>query len=120
MNMMNMSGKPGSNLPVWKAETQYPDLCNRLRSGLNEILDPELQLSVIQLGLIRDVTIDTDQAVIRMILTTPFCPYGPAIMEQTRAKAEQILGRPTSIDFGLDVWDFSMMDEEAASNLGFF
>jgi metal-sulfur cluster biosynthetic enzyme len=112
--------KPGTNLPVWQAEEQNPALCQILREGLNEILDPELTLSVIQLGLIRDVKIELDSAIIRMILTTPFCPYGPAIMERTRAKAEEILGRPTSMDFGLDPWDFSMMDEEAANTLGFF
>jgi metal-sulfur cluster biosynthetic enzyme len=117
---MNVLGKPGTNLPAWQAEKQHPDLCNLLRSGLNEILDPELNLSVIQLGLIRDVNIEADQAIIRMILTTPFCPYGPDIMEKVRARAEAVLGLPTSIDFSLDAWDFSMMDEEAASNFGFF
>jgi len=49
-----------------------------------------------------------------MILTTPYCPYGPAMIETTRQKAEEVLERPTSIDLGMDVWDFTMMDEDSA------
>jgi hypothetical protein len=33
-----------------------------------------------------------------MILTTLFCPYGPAMLESTRQKAEQILEKPVGMD----------------------
>jgi metal-sulfur cluster biosynthetic enzyme len=115
-----MYGKPGTNPPVWEAEKQNPEICGSLRQGLQQIMDPELNLSVIQLGLIRDVKIEPEQAIIRMILTTPYCPYGPDMLERTRVKAEEILKRPTSIDFALEAWDFSMMDEDAGNELGFF
>jgi metal-sulfur cluster biosynthetic enzyme len=106
--------KPGTNKPVWQAESTHPELAEALKAALNEIIDPEIGLSEIQLGLIRDVTIEPDSAVIHMILTTPFCPYGPAMLETTRQKAEEVVGRPTAIDLGMEMWDFSMMDEDVA------
>lgn len=113
-------GKPGTNCPTWQAELTFPDLCELLRQGLQEVTDPELGLSVIQLGLIRDVKIEEDHAIVSMILTTPFCPYGPAMLETTRQKAEDILQRSTSIDFGMDPWDFSMMEEGLGEEWGLF
>ena len=111
---------PGTNRPVWEAESSYPQLCDQLRKGLSEITDPEINLNIIQLGLIRNVKIDDDGAIVKMILTTPFCPYGPAMLESTRQKAEQILERPVGIDFGLEAWDFSMMEEGLGGEWGLF
>lgn len=108
---MTETPAPASNRPVWDAETKYPELCDLLRKALSEVLDPELGLNVIQLGLIRNVKIEEDSAVIKMILTTPFCPYGPAMLETTRQKAEAALEREVTMDFGLEPWDFSMMEE---------
>ncbi len=111
---------PGTNRPAWESETTHPELSDQLRKGLSEILDPELGLNILQLGLIRNVKIDSEGAVIKMILTTPFCPYGPAMLESTRQKAEQILEREVGIDFGLEPWDFSMMEEGLGGDWGLF
>ena len=93
-----MSNTPGSNPAVWEAESQFPELCEKLRN----------------------VSIQEDQVVIRMILTTPFCPYGPAMLESTRQKAEETLERPSFIDFGMEAWDFSMMEEGLADDWGLY
>ncbi len=107
-----MSETPGTNPAVWDAEATHPELCTQLREGLNQVLDPEIGLSVIQLGLIRNFQVKEDnQGHIRMILTTPFCPYGPALIDMTRVKAEESIQMPVSIELGMDVWDFSMMEE---------
>ncbi|MDT8896817.1 MAG: metal-sulfur cluster assembly factor [Thermanaerothrix sp.] len=108
---MENPSQPGTNRPVWDAEATHPEACNKLRDALREIIDPEIGLNVIQLGLIRNVRIEPDQVMIRMILTTPFCPYGPALIEMTRQKAEEALGLPTFIELGMEMWDFSMMEE---------
>jgi len=118
--MSDTPEQPKSNPPVWDAEAEHPELCAKLREALQEIVDPEIGLSVIQLGLIRNVTIEPDNAVVRMILTTPFCPYGPSMLEVTRQKAEETLQRPTSIDFGLEMWDFSMMEEGLGTDWGLY
>ncbi|MCA1953975.1 MAG: iron-sulfur cluster assembly protein [Anaerolinea sp.] len=103
--------QPGSNPAIWESEQTHPEQCNNLREALREITDPEIGLNIIQLGLIRNVKIDEDQAIVRMILTTPFCPYGPAMIEETRQRAEKALNLPVIMDLGLEPWDFSMMEE---------
>jgi metal-sulfur cluster biosynthetic enzyme len=92
----------------------------QVREALREIYDPELGMNVIELGLIREVNIQDDQAHITMILTTPFCPYAPMLMEQVRVKAQETLGVPTSIEMGSEMWEPGMMEEGAGADWGFF
>jgi metal-sulfur cluster biosynthetic enzyme len=115
-----MNGIPGTNRPVWDAEATHPEQCKLLKAGLAEVVDPEIGLNIIQLGLIRNFQIQDNRAIVRMILTTPFCPYGPAMIETTRQKAEESLKMDVVIDFGTDMWDFSMMEEGLGSDLGLF
>jgi len=114
-----MSQEPGQKV-IWQAESTNPDLSERLREKLREIVDPEIGLNIIELGLIRDVVVEDDKAVLNMILTTPFCPYGPALLDMTRTKAEDALQRPTTIEMGTEMWDFSMMEEGAGADWGFY
>lgn len=105
---------------TWQAESTHPDLIEPLKDALRTIVDPEIGLNVVELGLVRDVIIEELCADLTMILTTPFCPYGPAIMETTRLKAEEALNRPTRIQMGMEMWDFSMMEEGAAPEWGLY
>lgn len=89
-----MSNEPGSNRPLWDSETDNPELAEKVKVGLAEVIDPEIGLNVIQLGLIRNVRIEPENADISMILTTPFCPYGPAMIEAIRQKAESSIKPP--------------------------
>jgi len=111
--------KPESSYK-WDVEDTHPDLVPTLEDGLCEILDPELGLNIIQLGLVRNIEVSEDQAVVTMILTTPFCPYGPSIMESTRKKAELILETTTSIRYGRETWDPSMMEEGLGDDWGLY
>ncbi len=113
-----LKGTPGTNRPVWESEKTDPELSNKLKKGFYEISDPELGLNIIQLGLIRNVKIDPDGAIVKVLLTTPFCPYGPSMLESIRKKAEELLDRPVGIDLSMDVWDFSMMEEGLGENWG--
>jgi metal-sulfur cluster biosynthetic enzyme len=106
-----MSEQSGTNRPAWEAEQDYPELAAKLKEGLSEVIDPEIGLNIIQLGLIRDVQITDEQVDITMILTTPFCPYGPAMIDTTKQKAESTLDRPAKVNMGVEMWDFSMMEE---------
>ena len=105
---------------IWQAENTHPDLAEKAKEALREVVDPEIGLNVIELGLIRDLVISEDLAQVQMILTTPFCPYGPAILEMTRSKAEAALERPTTIDVGAEMWDPTMMEEGAGAEWGLF
>lgn len=88
--------------------------------ALRSVIDPEIGMNVIELGLIRDVQITDENAHVLMIMTTPFCPYAPQLLEQTRRTAQDFLGVPTTIEMGMEMWDPSMMEEGAAADWGLF
>lgn len=108
------------NIPTWDIEDTHPEKVPALEEGLDEIKDPDLGLSIIELGLVRNVAIKNDHAVVTMILTTPFCPYGPSMMESTRKKAEEVLDMTTKIDYGRETWDPTMMEEGLADDWGLY
>jgi metal-sulfur cluster biosynthetic enzyme len=103
---------------VWQADRTHPGKAVELRKKLGEVMDPELGLSIVQLGMVREVVIGDKGGSIRMILTTPFCPYGPALMENARQKAEAVLGAPVTIEMGEEAWDHSMMEEDSGRDWG--
>jgi metal-sulfur cluster biosynthetic enzyme len=92
----------------------------KVRAALRDVWDPELGMNVIELGLVREITIQEDKAHLVMILTTPFCPYGPQLLEQVRRTAQEALGRPTTIEMGAQLWDPSMMEDGAGGDWGLF
>ena len=115
-----MSDKDTRQKIVWTGESTHPELIEPLKQALREIMDPEIGLNIIELGLVRDVVIKDDQALLMMILTTPFCPYGPALLDMAKQKAEKALDRPTRIELGMEMWDFSMMEDGAGADWGLF
>jgi metal-sulfur cluster biosynthetic enzyme len=105
---------------IWELEVTHPEMAEPVKESLREVVDPEIGLNVIELGLIRDIRFDGEKSHIVMILTTPFCPYGPALLEMTRQKAEQAIKYPTTIEIGMDMWDPTMMEEGAGAEWGLF
>jgi len=105
---------------MWTLDRENPELSEPLRETLREVVDPEIGLNIIELGLVRDVKLKEDHAEIEMILTTPFCPYGPAMLEMTRKKAESYLEKTTTIEMGIEMWDFSMMEEGVGPDWGLY
>lgn len=104
----------------WTLHETHPERVPEVRARLSEVIDPEIGMNIIQLGLIRNVEIENDMARLKMILTTPFCPYGPAMIEMTKAKALEGLNMPVTIEMGMDVWDFSMMEDPSALDWGMY
>jgi len=104
----------------WTIHTTNPELVQPAREKLAEVVDPEIGLNIIQLGLVRDISVENGVAHLKMILTTPFCPYGPAMIEMTKAKATEGLNMPVTIEMGMDVWDFSMMEDPSALDWGMY
>jgi len=104
----------------WTIHQTHPDRVKPVRDRLSEVIDPEIGMNIIQLGLVRDVEIENDIARLKMILTTPFCPYGPAMIEMTKAKAVEGLNMPVTVEMGMDMWDFSMMEDPSALDWGMY
>ncbi len=91
-----------------------------LIEALRSVIDPEIGMNIIELGLVRQIDIGEDRAHLVMIMTTPFCPYAPQLLDQTRRTAQAFLGMFTTIEMGLEMWDPSMMEEGAADEWGLF
>lgn len=84
-----------------------------IRTALEEVMDPELLLSVVDLGMVREVRLGMDghPTEVDIILTTPFCPYGPMLVEQITAVVERVTAGPAKVDVLADPWDPSMMPD---------
>lgn len=115
-----MSENRPLNIPIWDIENSHPEAVGALEEKLSQIMDPELGLNIIQLGLVRNIEIKDDNVLVTMILTTPFCPYGPSMMESTRKQVEESLDMPTKIKYGREAWDPTMMEEGLADDWGLF
>lgn len=104
---------------TWQADETHPSEAEAIRTALRQVVDPELGLNIIELGLVRELEIEDDQVQLRMILTTPFCPYAPAMLERARLKAEEASGKTVVMELGMEAWDPSMMEEGAGAAWGF-
>ncbi|MBX3060040.1 MAG: DUF59 domain-containing protein [Anaerolineae bacterium] len=93
-----------------------------LMESLRVVIDPEIGLNVVELGLIRaiDVNEENDTANLTMILTTPFCPYGPQLIEQVRMVGNKVMSGGVTVEIGAELWDPSMMEEGAGGDWGLF
>ena len=105
---------------IWQADVTHPQLSADAKEALRDVVDPELGLNIIELGLIRDVSINDEGAHVNMILTTPFCPYAPALLEMTKDKVSEVLSIEATIEMGMDPWDFSFMEEGTGADWGLF
>ncbi len=75
---------------------------DQARIALRRVKDPELNLNIVDLGLIYEVTVDGSTVRVDMSLTSPGCPSGPEIMSEAE---EQLRGLPGVSDVVMNlVW----------------
>ena len=55
-----------------------------------EVIDPEINLSIVDLGLVYDITFDKGDVQVTMSLTSPGCPLGPVIRGEVYAKLREL------------------------------
>ena len=88
---------------------------------LKKVLDPELGLNIVDLGLIYDVGVDKNGIVkILMTLTFPGCPLGGMIHKEINEKVgrnKKVKKVDIKITFD-PPWDFSKVTQEARAELG--
>lgn len=103
-----------------QAQETNLDLEEQVRAQLRDVYDPELGMNLIELGLIRKIDVQPDLIEVTMLLTTPFCPYGPQLIEQARRAIEKGTDRPARVTLGMEMWDPSMMEGGPPSDWGLF
>ena len=74
------SPAPASKLPHGDAAAEPPPSVDQVKLALRKVKDPELNLNIVDLGLVYDVRVDDAVVQIDMTLTSPGCPAGPQIM----------------------------------------
>ena len=65
---------------------------DRARLALRRVKDPELNLNIVDLGLIYDIHVDGSDVRVDMSLTSPGCPSGPEIMGEAEQQLRSIPG----------------------------
>jgi metal-sulfur cluster biosynthetic enzyme len=73
--------------------------------ALRSVVDPELGMDVVELALIRQIIIGAESSEIKMVLTTPFCPYAGSMVQQIKDQAESVLEHPVKVTLLAERWD---------------
>ncbi len=93
----------------------------RVEEVLQDVLDPEVGLNIVEMGLVYNVSVDSESNVdVLMTLTTPGCPMHGSIAEgvQRILESQPDIGQ-VDVDLTFDPpWDPSMMSIEALKKLG--
>jgi metal-sulfur cluster biosynthetic enzyme len=105
------------------APADGPVTGDRVREALKHVVDPELGINIVDLGLVYDVDISESGAVrIEYTLTTMGCPIGPLIEQQMQSSLAGVPG-VNEVDAEMvlrPAWSPEMMSEEAKAALGYF
>lgn len=99
-----------------------------VREALKEVIDPELFVNIVDLGLIYDVTITPnetsgkDDVAIDMTMTSPACPAGPQLVANSNDAVKKLDG-VGEVDVKVVMtppWTPDRMTEDARDQLGIF
>jgi metal-sulfur cluster biosynthetic enzyme len=89
--------------------------------ALSNVIDPELGLDFVELGLVYDVAIDGGTVNITFTLTTPACPIGPQVSEQMKEFVGELEGVEDVVPSMVFTppWTPDKMSEDAKFALGY-
>ncbi|MCC6753678.1 MAG: metal-sulfur cluster assembly factor [Saprospiraceae bacterium] len=87
----------------------------RAAEALQEVLDPEVNLNIVDLGLVYGIEVDPQERKLRCVLTltTQFCPMGGSIVDGARVALERAFeGYAVDVDLKFDPpWAYGMISE---------
>ena len=107
-----------------KGTKEEKQLKAQILDALSSIVDPEINIDIVNLGLIYDIVLDIPkkEARIKMTLTTPTCPYGPMLLDSIN-KALSSIEELDEIHVDLvwdPPWNVNMMSDNAKDMLGYY
>jgi len=73
--------------------------------ALRSVVDPEIGMNVVELALIKQIILGTDSTEIKMILTTPFCPYAGSMINQVKEQVESVVEHDVKVTLLAERWD---------------
>lgn len=100
-----------------------PDLPTEeaIRVALRNVIDPEVGMNVVDLGLVYGIEIAPSRVRVAMTMTTPACPMGAMITEDAKEAIRDIA--PDGVDIVVELvwdppWDSSKMSDHAKQHFG--
>jgi metal-sulfur cluster biosynthetic enzyme len=94
---------------------------DEVRDALTNVIDPELGLDFVELGLVYDIEVEDEDVYITFTLTSPGCPIGPQVSEQMEEFVSELDGvskvYPRMVF--TPPWTPDLMSEEAKFALGY-
>ena len=93
-----------------------------LLDALREVIDPELMVNIVDLGLVYGISQEDSKVSVEMTLTSPACPVGPQLVQQSKLALEQIEDvEEAEIKLVMSPpWTPERMTDEARDHLGIF
>ena len=76
-----------------------------IMDALRAVVDPEIGLNVVELALIRQIILGPQQTEVKMILTTPFCPYAGSMIQQIKEQVETVVENEVKVTLLAERWD---------------
>jgi metal-sulfur cluster biosynthetic enzyme len=73
--------------------------------ALRSVVDPEIGMNVVELALIKQIILGDDLTEIKMILTTPFCPYAGSMIQQVKEVTEEVVETDVKVTLLAERWD---------------
>lgn len=94
----------------------------QLIDALKQVIDPELMINIVDLGLVYEISQEERTANVEMTLTSPACPAGPQIIQQSKMALEQLEDiDEAKIKLVMSPpWSPERMTDEARDQLGIF
>jgi metal-sulfur cluster biosynthetic enzyme len=93
-----------------------------LIDALRQVVDPELMINIVDLGLVYSINQTENKVLVEMTLTSPACPAGPQIISQAKMSLEKLPGVQTA-EIKLTMsppWTPDRMTDDARDQLGIF
>ena len=73
--------------------------------ALRSVVDPEIGMNVVELALIRQIIQAPELTEVKMILTTPFCPYAGSMIQQVKEAVESVVENEVKVTLLAERWD---------------
>jgi len=105
-----------------ESQTQGEMTPDSVREALKAVIDPELGINIVDLGLVYEVEVSEGHVRIEYSLTTMGCPIGPLIEAQMTGVLQGMPGFK-SVESEMvfrPPWSPEMMSDEAKASLGYF
>lgn len=112
---MKLFGRKSPPPPPAEALTE-----ERARAALKGVIDPEIGVNIVDLGLIYGLEVSPDRIDVRMTMTSPTCPMGDLLMDEVESALDRLApGIPVHLELVWDPpWSPEKMSPETRDHFG--